>query len=56
MIDDSMTKFPKYQRIKKERTGFLFAVQILYPISPAMINMETRVAGGSRIVLEMGKS
>ena len=51
-----MTRFPKYHKIKKERTGFFLAPQILYPISPAMIKMEIRVVGGSRIVLEMGKS
>ena len=42
--------------MQNESTGLFFAVQILYPISPAMIRIEIRVVGGSKIVLEMGKS
>jgi hypothetical protein len=37
-------------------TGLFFAVQILVPIRPAMIRIEMRVIGGSRIVFEIGKS
>jgi hypothetical protein len=55
-MDDSITKFPKYHRMQKERMGLFFAAQILYPIRPRMIRMEMRVVGGSRIVLDMGKS
>jgi hypothetical protein len=42
--------------MQKESMGLFLAVQILYPISPAMIKIESRVVGGSKIVLEMGKS
>jgi hypothetical protein len=51
-----MARFPKYHRRKKDTTGLFFAVQMAYPMSPATIKIEIKVLGGSRIVLEMGKS
>jgi hypothetical protein len=42
--------------MQKEIMGRFFAVQILYPMSPATIKIESRVVEGARIVLEMRKS
>jgi hypothetical protein len=52
-MDDSITRFPKYQRIKKESTGLFLATQKLYPISPMMMEMDRIVVGGSKIVFDI---
>jgi hypothetical protein len=56
MIEDSMNRFPKNHRIKKDRRRCLFASQIAITILPAIAIKENKVVMGSIKERETGKS
>jgi hypothetical protein len=55
-MEDSITRFPKYQKIKKERTGHLFILQTPIPMNKRIITKEKKVLGGLNNDFETKKS